>query len=209
LMLMKMILKELTVHTTIEENHVYPIVDDVDHGVAAEAFEEHHVVKILISELESVKNVNESVIAKMKVLRELVKHHIREEENELFGKLKKSGTDLNALGKKLLSEKQKLKGAGGDGKTEKTMKGEEKKSSTSGRQRKSASKKSSAEKSVKTSGARKRTTSGGKKSTRGKKSNGKTNGNPLKEMKKKARSAVRQLKKKGQNAVRQIKKKAS
>ncbi|HEX5035479.1 MAG TPA: hemerythrin domain-containing protein [bacterium] len=79
---------ELEVHAQVEEELFYPKVkqnvDKEARHLVNEAFEEHHVVKVLIAELKKLKPEDESFDAKFKVLMENVKHHIKEEENELF-----------------------------------------------------------------------------------------------------------------------------
>ncbi len=102
------ILMELTIHTTIEERHLYPVLAQQDDDAAKEAVEEHHVVKLVIAELEGYDGTEDNIKAKVKVLSELVGHHIEEEEQELFPELKKAGVDLKVIGEKLQQEKQKL-----------------------------------------------------------------------------------------------------
>jgi hemerythrin superfamily protein len=90
---------ELTVHSAIEERLFYPVargcVEDLD---VDEAYEEHRVVKRLISELESMTSDDEAFEAKAVVLMELVEHHVDEEEGELFPSVRA------ALGRKRLQE---------------------------------------------------------------------------------------------------------
>ncbi len=81
------VIKELSVHAAIEEMLFYPAVRDrvpkVEDTVL-EALEEHHVVKWVLSELEDMKPDHERFKAKMMVLIESVRHHVKEEESELF-----------------------------------------------------------------------------------------------------------------------------
>ena len=89
------IVRELAVHATIEEQVFYPAVrakvakleDDV-----LEALEEHHVVKWTLKELENLPPEAERFDAKVKVLMESIRHHLKEEENELFPKVRKAFT---------------------------------------------------------------------------------------------------------------------
>jgi hemerythrin-like domain-containing protein len=89
------IITELSIHAGIEENVLYPRArvalpkaeDDV-----LEALEEHHIVKITCAELEKMPPSDERFAAKMQVLIENVRHHISEEEEELFPKLRKAFT---------------------------------------------------------------------------------------------------------------------
>jgi hemerythrin superfamily protein len=97
----KSIISELSVHAAIEEQIFYPAirsdVPDTDDDVL-EALEEHHIVKWVLSELESMTPADERFDAKVTVLIENVRHHVTEEETELFPTVRK------ALGRKRLTE---------------------------------------------------------------------------------------------------------
>ena len=86
--LMDQIAAELKMHTQIEEEIFYPAVREVGTSKAEEmvdeAFEEHHVVDLVLAELPQVDPEDERFEAKMTVLSELVKHHVEEEEDEMF-----------------------------------------------------------------------------------------------------------------------------
>ncbi len=86
--LMDEIASHLKVHTTIEEEIFYPAVQGIGTGKAEEmmleAVEEHHVVDLVLAELPKVDPAAESFEAKMTVLRELVQHHVQEEQDEVF-----------------------------------------------------------------------------------------------------------------------------
>ena len=86
--LMETIAQELQMHTTIEEEIFYPAVREVESKKAEEmvdeAFEEHHVVKLVLAELPKVDPEDKRFEAKMTVLSELVEHHVEEEEKEMF-----------------------------------------------------------------------------------------------------------------------------
>lgn len=107
--ILEMIIQELSVHTAVEEQLVYPLIDSQDHEKTNEALEEHHVVKLLLEELSHMKASNDATKAKVKVLSEAVKHHIKEEEWELFQKLRDSGADMQDLGAKILKAKRTFK----------------------------------------------------------------------------------------------------
>ena len=83
----KQIFAELETHTRIEEDIFYPAVREADEeelgDTVAEGVQEHHVVKVLMREIEDVSG-EETYIAKMKVLMENVEHHADEEESEMF-----------------------------------------------------------------------------------------------------------------------------
>ena len=105
------IITELSIHAGIEENVLYPRArvalpkaeDDV-----LEALEEHHIVKVTCAELEKMKPSDERFGAKMQVLIENVKHHISEEEDELFPKLRKafSREELIVMGEDMRAAKR-------------------------------------------------------------------------------------------------------
>jgi hemerythrin-like domain-containing protein len=107
------IINDLRVHTTIEEEIFYPVArrktDSEGKELVAEAFEEHHVIKMLIQEIEQIGSVNEQYEAKMTVLQESVEHHVEEEEGELFPEAKKKLKDrLEELGTKMAERKEAL-----------------------------------------------------------------------------------------------------
>ena len=103
--------EELEIHARIEETIFYPVLQEADatHDITLEAFEEHAVVKQLLSELESLNKDDETWGAKLKVLQENVEHHVEEEENEMFEKARKvlSKEELESLGTRM--ERAKLK----------------------------------------------------------------------------------------------------
>jgi hemerythrin superfamily protein len=106
-----MLCKALTVHAQIEEELFYPAVhkdiDDVA-DLVDEATVEHHMVRMLVEELESAAPDDLLYDAKVKVLSEYVKHHVREEEGELFPLARRSEIDLDALGLQLMARKEAL-----------------------------------------------------------------------------------------------------
>ncbi len=77
---------ELTVHEIIEEEIFYPELKSHPKAkdIVLEGFEEHHVVDLLMSELEALPVEDESWGAKSLVMKENVEHHIEEEEGEMF-----------------------------------------------------------------------------------------------------------------------------
>ena len=106
---------ELDIHAGIEETIFYPALKDVDktHDLVLEAYEEHHVIKQLLAELDALSKDDEQWGAKLKVLQENVEHHVEEEEDELFPKAQKvlSAEEVEALGERLQQAKTKQKGA--------------------------------------------------------------------------------------------------
>jgi hemerythrin-like domain-containing protein len=101
--------RELEVHAALEEEIFYPAADEqIDQKETIdEAREEHHVVKLLIGELKKMSAADERYDAKYKVLSESVKHHIEEEESELFPKLE-GELDAEGLGAQMETRKQEL-----------------------------------------------------------------------------------------------------
>jgi hemerythrin superfamily protein len=86
--LMGQIVEMLKMHTQIEEEIFYPAVRELGTSKAEEmideAFEEHHVVDLVLAELPEVDPEDERFEAKITVLSELVEHHVEEEEGEMF-----------------------------------------------------------------------------------------------------------------------------
>lgn len=101
---------ELTVHTAIEEEIFYPAVKQAlrDKELVPEANVEHASVRDLIAQVEGVEPDGEMYDAKVKVMGEFVKHHVKEEHNEMFPKAKKTRLDLVALGAEMAARKQEL-----------------------------------------------------------------------------------------------------
>ena len=97
------VVQELSVHAGIEEMVFYPAVRErlgMSDDMVLEALEEHHVVKILLAELDAMSAADERYGAKMTVLIEIVRHHVAEEEGDMFPKVRKAmtRTDLEDLG---------------------------------------------------------------------------------------------------------------
>jgi len=101
---------ELKIHAVIEEEIFYPTVrKHVGSDIMNEADEEHHVAKVLIAELDQNRGGGDHREAKFTVLAESVRHHIKEEENEMMPKAKDLDIDFEALGQKMLDRKAELK----------------------------------------------------------------------------------------------------
>ena len=107
------IVQELEVHTTIEEEIFYPAIHDESDEIGDlvdEGLQEHHVAKTLIEELDSVEAGSDEWTAKVKVLIENVEHHAKEEEEEMFPKVR-SASDADsrkALAERLEARKAEL-----------------------------------------------------------------------------------------------------
>jgi hemerythrin superfamily protein len=102
----------LTTHTTIEEEIFYPAFIDAtgDKDAHHEAVVEHAGAKKLIAEIQAMSSDDDYYDAKVTVLSEMIKHHVKEEEQPggMFSEAKKSDMDLQTLGEQLLARKQEL-----------------------------------------------------------------------------------------------------
>lgn len=100
----------LTVHATIEEELLYPAAKEAfesekDEDLVNEAEVEHGSAKELIAKIEGMTHDDGHFKATVTVLGEYVKHHVKEEENELFPQLRKTELDLKELGARLADRK--------------------------------------------------------------------------------------------------------
>lgn len=103
---------ELEIHAAIEEEIFYPAVQKAtkDALLMAEAEEEHHVAKNLIAELKQMPSMDVHFEAKFTVLAENVRHHIKEEEDEMLPKAAKmEKAELERLGDQMMERKEALK----------------------------------------------------------------------------------------------------
>ena len=106
------VIELLTVHTYIENEVMYPevraLLPEVEDDVL-ESYEEHHVADVLVLELSTMKPDSERFTAKTTVLIESVRHHMDEEEQDWFPKVRDglSRTQLRELGTQLLEAKER------------------------------------------------------------------------------------------------------
>ncbi|KAG0025431.1 hypothetical protein BGZ81_007177 [Podila clonocystis] len=100
----------LTVHAQIEEEIFYPAVKKAlkDHELVPEATIEHATLKNLIAQVKDVEPDGEMFDAKITVLSEYVKHHVKEEQNEMFPKVEASKLDMIKLGAQMAARKDEL-----------------------------------------------------------------------------------------------------
>ena len=100
----------LSVHAQIEEEIFYPAVKAAlkDKLLVPEATVEHAGVKDLIAQLEGVEPDGEMYDAKVRVLSEYVKHHVKEEQTDMFPKAKSSSLDMVELGARMVARKAEL-----------------------------------------------------------------------------------------------------
>lgn len=114
---------ELTVHATVEEEIFYPwlreTLDEDDMELVEEAQVEHNGAKDLIAQIQDASEVDAVFDAKVKVLSEYIKHHVKEEENEIFPSVAGEREALDELGQEMEARKAELKdelGIEGEGK---------------------------------------------------------------------------------------------
>lgn len=102
---------ELTVHTKIEEDIFYPACEGkVEEDLLKEAYVEHDAAKVLIAEIEA-GGPDAFYDAKVKVLSEMIAHHVKEEEQRvegMFSQARKAGLDMDAVGEQMAAEKAQL-----------------------------------------------------------------------------------------------------
>jgi len=110
--LARLICEALTVHAAIEEELFYPAarraLEDDSKELVDEAAVEHQSLKDIIGRLERAPVSDPLYDAGVKVLSEYVKHHVKEEENELFPKVRSLKLDLEGLGQTMLARKGEL-----------------------------------------------------------------------------------------------------
>ena len=108
--LVTQICNEWTVHAQIEEEIFYPAVKKAlkDTKLVPEANVEHATLKDLIAQVKDVEPDGEMFDAKIKVMSEYVKHHVKEEQNQIFPKAKATKLDMIKLGEELASRKDEL-----------------------------------------------------------------------------------------------------
>jgi hypothetical protein len=100
----------LVIHTMVEEEIFYPAASrsGVDPQLMSEAKVEHASAKDLIAQIGAMDAGDVLYDAKVKVLAEYIRHHVKEEEHEMFPACRKTDMDLHALGKKIKSRKEAL-----------------------------------------------------------------------------------------------------
>jgi hypothetical protein len=104
--------QELVIHEAIEEEIFYPALKDhpKTKEIALEAYEEHHVVDMVMAEIEGIAYDDEAWGAKFKVMKENLEHHIEEEEGEMFKQAKQvfDADELAQLGDHMMARKEEL-----------------------------------------------------------------------------------------------------
>jgi hypothetical protein len=110
--LVEQICTELSVHTAIEEEIFYPACNGaIEEDLLDEAYVEHDGAKVLIAELMQSAPGADFYDAKVKVLSEEIKHHVKEEEKRaegMFAQAREAGLDMDALGDQMAARKKEL-----------------------------------------------------------------------------------------------------
>ena len=101
---------ELTIHAQVEEELFYPwLRENLDETeMVAEAEVEHTTAKQLIAEIQPAAAPDENYDAKVKVLNEYIKHHVKEEEEEIFPEVASEKEELDELGQEMAARKAEL-----------------------------------------------------------------------------------------------------
>ena len=102
--------EELTAHTSLEEEIFYPAVREAidDEDLMNEAAVEHETARMLIDQLENMGADDPNYFATFTVLGEYVRHHVKEEQGEMFPAARKAGLDLAALGERMRARREEL-----------------------------------------------------------------------------------------------------
>jgi hemerythrin superfamily protein len=103
-------MQELEIHAGLEEGLIYPAIREgiADDELMNEANEEHHLVHVLIADLMELEPSDATFKAKFTVLGELVKHHVKEEEGEMFPQAQKATIDWEELKAEVRERKEQL-----------------------------------------------------------------------------------------------------
>ena len=107
-----LVIEQLSKHAVVEEQVFYPAIraklGDEQAFTVLEGLEEHHVVKATLSELEKLAPTHERFRAKFTVLIESVRHHVEEEENDMFPQVRDAFTveELNTMGEQMEAAKK-------------------------------------------------------------------------------------------------------
>lgn len=108
LQLAKTICQEVTVHALLEEELIYPLLrGEEEEEMGEEGYTEHELVKYMISEVESLGARDKALEPKMKVLKELIEHHVKEEEGEMLPELE-DNEELQGMKEQIMQRKSQL-----------------------------------------------------------------------------------------------------
>ena len=107
----------LIMHTQIEEEIFYPATRSADEGeeetedMVDEAVVEHASAKDLIAQIQEMDPEDDLYDAKVKVLSEMIEHHVEEEEKEMFPKTRKLKLDMQVLGQEMKARQEEIEAA--------------------------------------------------------------------------------------------------
>jgi hemerythrin superfamily protein len=108
--MVRTVCEELKLHSLLEEEIFYPAVRESigDEELMNEAAVEHETATMLIEQLENMDTDDPNYFATFTVLGEYVKHHIKEEQGEMFPAAKRARVDLSALGERMRARREEL-----------------------------------------------------------------------------------------------------
>ena len=105
------ICEELTVHATVEEELVYPVLERIDPETEQEAEEEHAEAKALIAQIQAMDPSDAALVPTVMKLKAGIDHHVEEEEGEAWAKMQaEAGDQLDELGTAVEERKAELLG---------------------------------------------------------------------------------------------------
>ncbi len=109
-MIFSEIANKLENHAKLEEKFFYPEGEEVDEETTFKSYEEHDLVRALIRKIRNTSSSDESFKAKVTILKEVVEHHVEEDEGEYFPECKRAFGEerLEELGQKLEMANEKL-----------------------------------------------------------------------------------------------------
>jgi hemerythrin-like domain-containing protein len=104
----------LAAHMAIEQDIFYPAIKEVDSDLVNESFEEHSIAEVALKRLLATDSDDDSFEARVTALKELIEHHVEEEEEELFPAVEKalSAETLEKLGKVMSRRFEEVMSAG-------------------------------------------------------------------------------------------------
>jgi hemerythrin-like domain-containing protein len=104
----------LAAHMAIEQDIFYPAIKEVDSDLVNESFEEHSIAEVALKRLLATDSDDDSFDARVTALKELIEHHVEEEEEELFPAVEKalSAETLEKLGKVMSRRFEEVVAAG-------------------------------------------------------------------------------------------------
>ncbi len=107
---MRQICQELSVHAALEEEFIYPLLEEIDPDTASESLEEHEQMKGLIEEIENMDPNDPQIRQAARMLKNALAHHVEEEENNAFPRLSSSidRDRMREIGREMFARRQDL-----------------------------------------------------------------------------------------------------